>query len=159
MRPRPVLLPITVVVAGIAIAGPSLARTEAVPQIEHRAFSGILLAQTTTMQGHTTAPSGAPVTGSQQSPGRPTGPGPMVTSPPNVVPGTGSQAGPEPANSMPPGHMAADPNRPATGTQRESAGPMVGSSPNAVPTTGSAAGAESTGSMPPGHMVADPNKK
>ncbi len=159
MGQRPVFLPIIVVVAGIAIAGPSLARTEAVPQIEYRAFSAVLLAQTTTMQGHTTAPSGASGTGSQQSPGRPTGPGPMVTSPTNVVPGTGSEAGAEPANSMPPGHMAADPNVPAKGSQQGRAGPMVGSSPNSVPTTGSAAGAEPANSMPPGHMAADPNKK
>ncbi len=159
MGPRPVFLPIITAVIGIAIAGPGLARSEEAPQLDHRAYPAALLAQTTTMPGHTTAPSGAPVTGSQQGPGRPTGPGSMVTSPSNVVPSTGSEAGAEPANSMPPGHMAADPNGPATRTQQERADSMVGSSPNSVPTTGSAAGAESVNSMPLGHMAADPNKK
>lgn len=93
MGPGPVFLPIIAVVVGIAVAGPGLARPEAAPQIDHQASSTALLAQMTTMPGHTTAPPGVPVTGSQQGSGRPTGPGPMVTSPSDVVPSTGSEAG------------------------------------------------------------------
>lgn len=111
MVPRPVFLPIISTAIGIAIADPGLARSEEAPQLDHQAYPAALLAQTTTMPGHITVPSGAPVTGSQQGPSRTTGPGPMITSPANVVPGTGSEAGAEPDNSMPLGHMAADPNK------------------------------------------------
>lgn len=159
MGPRPVFLAIINAVIGIAIAAAGLARSEEAPQLDHRTYPAALLAQTTNMPGHTTAPSGAPVTGLQQGPGRPTGPGPMVTSPSNVVPSTGSEAGAEPVNSMPSGHMAAGPNGPATRAQQGRADPMVGSPPSSVPTTGSAAGAESANSMPLGHMAVDPNKK
>ena len=157
MNARTGYLPAAVVMIGMAIPGLGLARSEAGPQIDHRAAAAILLAQTPNMPGHVTAPSGAPMTGSQQGLGQPTGPGPMITSPPNVVPNTGSEAGAESPNSMPPGHMAADPNR--NPGQSSGPGPMIGSPGNVLPNTGSAAGAESPNSMPPGHMAADPNKK
>ena len=150
MAPRAVSLAATTVLANVALT------TGAQAQAEHRSSSAVQLVQGTGMHGHTTAPSGVPLTGSEQSPGRPTGPGPMVTSPPGIVPNSNA-SGPESGNFMPPGHMAADPNKPARSAS--GSGVMVGSSPNTVPATGSAAGAESPNSVPPGHMAADPNKK
>ena len=157
MNARIVFLPAAAVMIGMAFPGLGLARTGTGPQIDHQAASAILLAQTPNMPGHVTAPSGAPVTGSQQGLGQPTGPGPMITSPPNVLPNTGSEAGAEPPTSMPPGHMAADPNR--NPGQPSGPGPMIGSPGGVVPNTGSEAGAETPNSMPPGHMTADPNKR
>lgn len=150
MAPRAVFLAAMTALAGAAMT------TGVQAQAEHHGDRAIRLVQGTGMQGHTNAPSGAPMTGSEQSPGRPTGPGPMVTSPPGIVPNSNA-SGPESSNSMPLGHMAADPNRPAG--PASGSGPMVGSSPNTVPMTGSAAGAETQNSMPPGHMSFDANKK
>lgn len=150
MTSRTIIRAITAVMASMPLGAGAYA------QAVHRNSGAVQLAQGTGMQGHTTSPTGAPMTGSEQGPGRPTGPGPMVTSPPGIV-SNSNASGPEPVNSMPPGHMAADPNKPAS--PASGAGPMVGSSPNTVPTTGSAAGAESPNSMPPGHMATDPNRK
>lgn len=154
MHARTIVIPAAALMVGVALAQGALARTETLQPREPHPMPAMQIAQA--MPGHTTAPTGAPVTGSERGPGQPTGPGPMVTSPPGVVPLTGSARGAESTNSMPPGHMAADPNKPA---QPGAPGPMVGAAPNPVPTTGSVAGAEPAGSMPPGHMAADPNKK
>lgn len=157
MTARKLVLPVAAMVIGIAFADQGLARSGVVPQAGHEAAPGILLAQAANMTGHATSPSGAPMTGSERGPGQATGPGPMVTSPSGAVPQTGSAAGVESPGSMPPGHMAADPNRVAGPSSAP--GPMVTSPSGILPNTGSAAGAESPNSMPPGHMAADPNRK
>ena len=68
----------------------------------------------------------SPTTGSQQGinthnsqpmprgmvmPANPGTQGPILGSSPNTLPPNGNQAGVEPPGSMPPGHMAADPNK------------------------------------------------
>ncbi len=141
--------------AKTALASAALT-TGAQAQAEHRSSRTVQLVQGTGMQGHTTAPTGALMTGSEQSPGRPIGPGPMVTSPLGTVSNSNASA-PASGNSMLPGDMVADPNKPAR--PASGSGPMVGSLPNTAPTIGSAAGPEATNSMPPDNMAAVPNKK
>lgn len=141
------------ILAGMIFTIGAYARFEEVAPSGKSSGPAIVLAQGTGMQGHTTAPSGAPTTGSEQSLGQATSPGPMVTSPTGTLPQTGSQQGVNSHNSAP---MPSGMVMPSAAGQTA---PMVGSAGNPVPTTGSAQGAESPNSMPPGHMAADPNKK
>lgn len=111
MNARTVFLPVDAVVIDTVFAGQYLARTDDVPKIVDRAAPVILVAQMSAMPRHTNAPTHSPITNSQQGIAKPTGPGRNVTSHPNILPNTGSAVGAESTNSMPSGHMAADPNR------------------------------------------------
>lgn len=150
MAPCAVFLAATTVLASVALITGAQARAE------HRSSTPAQLVQGTGMRRHTTAPIGAPMSGSERSPGRPAGSGPMITSLRGTA-STSNASSPEPVNTMPPGHISEKSNQPARSAS--GFGPMVGSSPNMVSTTGSAAEAESTNSMPPAQMAVDPCNK